>query len=67
MTLSAWLRAAAHQRLAAGQRSDAFETPEDLEAFFQECDAIEGPDTEPDWSEHLAVIDESRGRGASGT
>lgn len=67
MTLSAWLRAAAHQRLAAGQRSDPFETPEDLEAFFQECDAIEGPDTEPDWSEHLALIDESRRRGASST
>ncbi|MDE2852094.1 MAG: antitoxin [Acidobacteriota bacterium] len=67
MTLSAWLRAAAHQRLAAGQRSDAFETPGDLEAFFQGCDAIEGPDTEPDWSEHLAVIDESRRRGASST
>ena len=67
MTLSAWLRAAARQRLAAGQRSDAFETPEDLEAFFQGCDAIEGPDTEPEWSEHLAVIDESRRRGASST
>ncbi len=67
MTLSAWLRTAAHQRLAAEQRSDPFETPEDVEAFFQGCDAIEGPGTEPDWSEHLAVINESRSRGASST
>ena len=66
-TLSAWLRTAAHQRLAAEQRSDPFETREDVEAFFQGCDAIEGPGTEPDWSEHLAVIDESRSRGASRT
>ena len=67
LTLSAWLRTAAHQRLAARQRSDPFETPEDVEAFFQGCDALEGPGTEPDWSEHLAVIDESRRRGASST
>ena len=67
MTLSAWLRTAAHQRLAAGQRSEPFETPEDVEAFFQGCDALEGPGTEPDWSEHVAVIGESRRRGASST
>ncbi len=67
MTLSAWLRRAAHQRLTAQQRSQPFETPEDLETFFQGCDAVEGPATEPDWSEHLAVINESRMRGASST
>ncbi len=67
MTLSAWLRTAAHQRLAAGQRSEPFETQEDVEAFFQGCDVLEGPGTEPDWGEHLAVIGESRRRGASST
>ena len=36
---------------------------EDIEAFFRQCDALEGSETEPDWDEHLAVIDESRRRG----
>ncbi len=67
MTLSAWLRTAAHQRLAAQQRSQPFESSNDIEAFFRQCDALEGPETEPDWGEHLAVIDESRKRGASTT
>ena len=38
----------------------SFESDEDLEAFFRECDAIEGPEREPNWGEHLAVINESR-------
>ena len=67
MTFSAWLRAAAHQRLAAQQRFRPFESAEDIEAFFRQCDALEGPGTEPDWDEHLAVIDESRRRGVSAT
>ncbi|MXZ62308.1 MAG: hypothetical protein F4Y98_01530 [Chloroflexi bacterium] len=37
-----------------------FESEEELDAFFRECDAIAGPDREPDWGEHLAVINESR-------
>ena len=67
MTFSAWLRAAAHQRLAAQQRCRPFQSAEDIDAFFRRCDALEGPETEPDWDEHLAVIDESRSRGASAT
>lgn len=38
---------------------------EDFEAFFRQRDALEGAETEPDWDEHLAVIDESRRRGVS--
>lgn len=67
MSFSAWLRAAAHQRLAAQQRSRPFESAEDIEAFFRQCDALEGPETEPDWDEHLAVIAGSRKQGASAT
>ena len=67
MTLSAWLRTAARERLAQQQRSEPFESPADLEGFFRTCDALEGPATEPEWNEHRAVIDESRGRGASRT
>lgn len=62
MTLSEWLRAAAHRRLEEQQRSYPFESPADLEEFFRACDALEGPEREPDWQEHLAVIDESRKR-----
>ena len=60
MTLSEWLRAAAHQRLEEQQRSRPLESPADLEEFFRACDALEGPEREPDWQEHLAVIDKSR-------
>ena len=67
MTLSAWLRTAARERLTQQQRSEPFESPAELEGFFRACDALEGPATEPEWNEHLAVIDESRGRGASRT
>ena len=67
MTLSAWLRSAARKRLEEKQRTEPFESPADLEAFFLQCDALEGPETEPEWDEHLNVIDESRRRGASNT
>ena len=62
MTLSEWLRAAARQRLEEQQRSHPFESPADLEEFFHACDALEGPEREPDWQDHLTVIDESRKR-----
>ena len=65
MSLSAWLRAAARERLERRQRVKQFESPEDVEEFFRSCAALEGPETEPDWSEHLRVMSESRGRGAA--
>lgn len=42
------------------QRTKPFESPADLEAFFRECDALEGPEVEPDWDEHLEVMAASR-------
>ena len=57
MTLSAWLRTAARERLEEQQRDDPFDSPADLEGFFRECDALEGPTPEPDWVEHVDVID----------
>ena len=65
VSLSAWLRAAARERLERRQRVRQFESPEDVEEFFRSCAALEGPETEPDWSEHLRVMSESRGRGAA--
>ncbi len=63
MTLSAWLRAAAGDRLEAQQRTTAFRSPADVEAFFLACDALDGPEREPDWDEHLQVISASRSGG----
>ena len=65
VSLSAWLRAAARERLERRQRVKQFESPEEVEEFFRSCAALEGPETEPDWSEHLCVMGESRGRGAA--
>ena len=58
---------AAQQRLQDRQRSVPFESPAHVEDFFRVCDALEGPEREPDWEEHIRVIDESRGRSVSGS
>ena len=63
MSLSAWLRAAAHERLAERQNHAKFESLEEMRAFWDQCDAKAGPGPEPDWDEHLAVINESKIRG----
>ena len=67
MSLSAWLRAAADERLAVQQGSKRFQSVEDVKRFFEWCatlDDFEGePEREPDWEEHLAVINESKLRG----
>ena len=58
LALSDWLRRAARDRLRlkkAGQMS----TVDDLRTFFAECDKFE-EGNEPEWKEHLAVIEESR-------
>ena len=67
MSLSAWLIAAARRRVSQKQRSLPFESAVDLQRFFRERDALEGPRLEPDWEEHLEVINESRRGGAGGT
>ncbi len=67
MTFSAWLRVAAHDRLEESQRSQRFESPEQWEEFFKMCDSLPGPETEPDWEDHLRVINESRLSGSTGT
>ena len=67
LTLSAWLRAAARERLASRQRADRFTSPETVEAFFSACDTLEGPEREPDWDEHLSVIARSRRRSSART
>ena len=66
LTFSAWLRAAARERLQERQRAERFESPEDLQRFFEKCDAREGPGMEPDWDEHLQTLHESKTSGLPG-
>ena len=67
MSLSAWLRAAARERLGKRQSVMQFESPEDVMEFFRSCAALDGPETEPEWEEHLRVMNESRSSGFSRT
>ena len=60
LTFSAWLRAAARDRLEARQRAERFKSSEDLWSFFRRCDARRGSGTEPDWEEHKRNIEASR-------
>lgn len=66
LTLSAWLRAAAAERLDRRARAEAFRTEDDVWRFFADRDAEMGCGTEPDWEQHLDVIRASRGRGTAG-
>lgn len=61
LSLSEWLRRAARERLERA-RPRAIASVEDLDRFFTERRASE-PGEEPDWEQHLRVIDGSRRRG----
>lgn len=67
MSLSAWLRAAARERLTERQKVKRFKTAEDVRAFFERVHALDDlenePEREPDWEEHLAVMNESKMKG----
>ena len=67
MSISAWLQAAALERLARQSQTRRFASGTDLDSFLAHCDALEGPDTEPDWEQHRLVIEHSRGRGRTNT
>ena len=59
MTLSAWLHAAGRARLENRQLTRPFASAKDAMEFFRACDDLDGPEVEPDWSEHLRVINAS--------
>ena len=67
MTLSKWLKAAAIKRLEDAQRADHFNSTIKVSAFFEECDTFKRPESEPDWEDHLKVIERSRARNISDT
>ena len=60
LTLSAWLRAAAHERLKVRQGLIPFSFQVESDDFFSACDRLEGDETEPDWEQHLDTISYSR-------
>lgn len=65
LSLSAWLRQAGKQRLVE-HYPERISSVEDLRAFFAACDARE-VGREPDWEEHLAVMEGSQRAGATET
>ena len=65
MTLSAWLREAASEKLDQ-QGPPKLDSPEKLTAFFRECEGRE-EGREPDWEAHRQVMEDSRADGVSKT
>ena len=79
VTVAEWLTTAALQRLRqregghdgvrlrdslpARYSKEPFKSDEELAEFWRHCAAINGPGREPDWEEHLKVINESRSKG----
>ena len=63
LTLSAWLRAAADERLERNSCIDPFESIADMKEFFYKCDKLESDGIEPDWEQHLFVIQDARNKG----
>ena len=63
MSLSAWMRAAAQERLESRRQTKRFESVEDLRAFFRECDELAGEERGLDWEEYLVILNESKMRG----
>ena len=66
LSLSAWLRRLARERLDAAKRERGIESVRDLEELWKVCDSSQSG-REPDWDEHLEVIRRSRRRGSSDT
>jgi predicted DNA-binding protein len=64
-SLSAFMREAALHRLAELESKKSFSKPE-LKEFFKQCNKLESG-REPDWHEHLQVINASIRQGGSGT
>jgi len=63
MSSRAGLRVTARARIRPRWSTEPFRSAADAEDFFAACDAREGSGIEPDWEEHLKVINESRSRG----
>ena len=67
MSLSAWLRAAAEDRIEQRERLKPFSSSADVREFFQDHDDSGSGLREPDWEKHLKTLRESKLAGSSGT
>ena len=65
-SLASWLRAAAEDRIRRASEAPSLRTRESLEGFFSQCDERERH-PEPEWDEHLKVIERSRLGGLEAT
>ncbi len=73
MTLEGWLIAAAWEWIIDEKKGPSrgeprkkmrpFKSRDEMWAFFSEISARHEPEREPDWEEHLRVMDESRRKG----
>lgn len=79
VTVAEWLTTAALQRLRQREgghdgvrlrdlkpkryAKEPFKSKEELDEFWRQCDARRDLEREPDWEEHLKVINESRSKG----
>ncbi len=60
-SLSAWMREAALSRLEQSGNARTLHNREDLETLFQSCDQRHGElGHEPDWEDHLNILEGSR-------
>jgi predicted HicB family RNase H-like nuclease len=66
LSLSAWLREAAREKIAALERRRTIETADELKRFFGQCRQSE-KGVEPEWEQHKAVIERSRRSGEAGS
>lgn len=62
LSLSAWLRKAGKEKLLAKKRHKIIYDKKSLRRFFKHCDAL-AKGQEPDWEDHLKVINRSRASG----
>jgi len=61
-SLSGWMRESALDRLEATRADSKITSSADLRRFFKACDLRE-QGREPDWEDHLRVMEESRKKG----
>ena len=66
LSLSAWLREAAREKVASSNRRRVLNTAEELKRFLEMCRKSE-KGVEPDWEQHKEVIERSArsGEGSS--
>ncbi len=66
LSLSAWLRQAGKDRLAAKTQQKTIRNRKDLRRFFKACDSQKAG-KEPDWDEQKKVIAQSQTSGSTET